>query len=63
MLPGEALAQPVGNRLDGQCAGLRRGDFDRQGDTVELLADPGNRQNVRVGEREMQQRLRGAVYE
>ena len=51
--PGEALAQPFGNRFDGQRAGLRGGDFDRQRDTVELLADTSDRQNIRVGEREI----------
>ncbi len=61
--PGEALAQPFGDRFDGQRAGLRGGDFDRQGDTVELLADTGDRQNIRLGQREMQQRLCGAVGE
>jgi hypothetical protein len=57
------LAQPFGDRFDGQRAGLRCGDFDRQGDTVELLADPRDRQNIRVGEREIQLRLRRAVCE
>ncbi len=53
----------LGDRLDGQHAGLRRGDLDRQRDTVELLADPGDRHNIRVGEREVQQRVCGAVCE
>jgi hypothetical protein len=57
------LAQPFGNCFDGQRAGLRGGDFDRQWDTIELLADTSDRQNIRVGEREIQQRLRGTVCE
>ncbi len=51
--PGKALAQPFGDRFDGQGADLCCRDFDRQGDTVELLADTSNRQNIRVGECEI----------
>jgi hypothetical protein len=46
------LAQPFGDGFDGQRTGLRGGDFDRQWDTVELLADASNHRDIRVGERE-----------
>ena len=43
ILPGKALMEPLRDRVDGQRAGLRGGDFDRQRNAVELLADPGDR--------------------